>query len=106
MGEFGELENNSGYTICKYLERKLKKNIPGIRIEYYIPNQAKRIIVEDMTKILFKPPEKKVYEEDSEMCILKKASKILRRKARKFMKTTVEFSRMAVKHNEKSYAHS
>ena len=40
------------------------------------------------------------------MCILKKASKILRRKARKFMKTTVEFSRMAVKHNEKSYAHS
>ena len=37
---------------------------------------------------------------------LKKASKILRRRAREFMKTTVEFSGMAVKHNEKSYARS
>ena len=40
--------------ICKYLEKKLKKNIPGNRIKYNIPNQAKGIIVEDLTKILFK----------------------------------------------------
>ena len=46
-------------TICKYLERKFKKNIPEIRTEYYVPNQANRTIVEDMTKILFKLAEEK-----------------------------------------------
>ena len=46
-------------TICKYLERKFKKNIPEIRTEYYIPNQANRTIVEDMTKILLKLAEEK-----------------------------------------------
>ena len=37
------------------------------------------------------------------MCILKKS---LLKKAREFMKTTVEFSGMAVKHNENTYARS
>ena len=101
MGEFGEHDNRNGYTIRKYLERTLKKNIPGIRIEYFIPNQAKRIIVEDMTKILFKLAEEKANEEDSEICILKKAAKILRRNTQEFMKTPANFSgSMAVKHNE------
>ena len=90
-------------NFTQYLDRKLKKNIPGIRIEYYIPNQAKRIIVEDMTKILFKLTEEKENEEDSEICILKKAAKILRRRTQEFMETPVEFSgSMAVKHNEKN----
>ena len=43
MGEFGGHYNSSGYTIRNYQERTLKKNIPGIRIEYFIPNRAKRI---------------------------------------------------------------
>ena len=77
MGEFGEHDNRSGYTIRKYLERTLKKNIPGIRTEYFIPNQEKRIVAEDMTKILFKRAEEKANEEDNEICILKKAAKIL-----------------------------
>lgn len=33
MGEFGEHNSRSGYSICKYLERKLKKDIPGIRMK-------------------------------------------------------------------------
>ena len=101
MSEFGEYDNRNGYTIRKYLERTLKKNVSRIRIEYFIPNQAKRIIVEYMTKILFKLAEQKPNEEDSEICILKKAAKILRRNTQEFMKTPVNFSgSMAVKHNE------
>ena len=36
--------------------------------------------MEDMTKILFKFAEEKANEEDSEICIPKKAAKILRRR--------------------------
>ena len=101
LSEFGEYDNRNGYTIRKYLERTLKKNVSRIRIEYFIPNQAKRIIVEYMTKILFKLAEQKPNEKDSEICILKKAAKILRRNTQEFMKTPVNFSgSMAVKHNE------
>ena len=101
MDEFGEDDNRSGYTVRKYLERKLKNYIPGIRTEYYIPNQAKTIIVEDMTKILFKLAEEKGNKEDSEISILKEASKILQRRTQEFMKTTAEFSgSMEMKHNE------
>ena len=87
--------------ICKYLEKKLKKNIPGNRIKYNIPNQAKRIIVEDLTKILFKLVEEKAHKEDSEICILKKVTKVLRRRTQEFMKILLEFSgSMAVKNNK------
>ena len=87
--------------ICKYLEKKLKKNIPGNRIKYNIPNQAKRIIVEDLTKILFKLVEEKAHQEDSEICILKKVTKVLRRRTQEFMKILLEFSgSMAVKNNK------
>ena len=90
-----------GYTVHNYLERKLKQTIPGISIEYYMPNQAKSIIVEDITKILFKLAEERANKEDSEICILKKAAKIIRRKRQESMKTIVEFSgSMEVKHNE------
>ena len=77
MGKFGEHDNRSGYTIRKHLEKELMKNIPGNRINYYRPNQVKRIIAENMTKILFKLAEEKANKEDSEICILKKAAKIL-----------------------------
>ena len=73
------------YNFTQYLDRKLKKNIPEIRIEYYIPNQAKRIPVEDITKILFKLAEEKANEKSSETCILKKAAKILRSRTKEFM---------------------
>ena len=53
------------------------KNIPGNRINYYRPNQVKRITAENMTKILFKLAEEKANKEDSEICIVKKAAKIL-----------------------------
>ena len=69
MGEFGGHYNSSGYTIRNYQERTLKKNIPGIRIEYFIPNQTKRTTVEDMTKILFKLAEEKANEEENEICM-------------------------------------
>ena len=75
MGEFGEHSNRSGYTIPKYQKNMLKKNIPGIMIEYYMPNHTKRVIVEDMTNILFKLAEEKADGENSEICILKKAAK-------------------------------
>ena len=81
MDELGEHDNRIGYTIRKYLEGKLKLKVPGIRIEYFIPNQAKRTIVEDKTKILFKLAEGKANEEDSEICILKKAAKVVRRRS-------------------------
>ena len=102
MGKFGEHDNRSDYTIHKYLERKYtRKNITGIWIEYYnIPNQAKKIFVEDMAKILFKLTEENANKEGSEICIL---AKILRR-TQKFMKTPVEFSgSMAAKHNENDF---
>ena len=55
-----------------------------------------------MTKILFKLVEEKANEEDSEICIFKKAAKILRRRPQEFMETPVHFSgSMAVKHNKK-----
>ena len=57
--------------------------------------------MEDITKILFKLAEERANKEDSEICILKKAAKILRRKRQESMKTIVEFSgSMEVKHNE------
>ena len=40
-------------------------------------NQAKGMIMADMTKILFKLAEGKAIEADSKICILKKATKIL-----------------------------
>ena len=99
LGEFGDHDNRSGYAIRKYLERTLKKNIPGIRIEYFIPNQTKRTTVEDMTKILFKLAEEKANEEENEICMY--TAKILRRRTQEFMKTPVKFSdSMAVKHNQ------
>ena len=55
-----------------------------------------------MTKILFKLAEEKANKENSEICILKKAAKILLRRTQELKKTSVEFSgSMAVKHNEK-----
>ena len=90
------------YNFTQHLDRKLKKNIPRIRIECYIPTQANRIIVEDMKKIIFKVAEEKLNEGDSDICILTKTTKILRRRTQKFMKTLVEFSgSMAMKPNEK-----
>ena len=67
MREFGEHHNRSGYAIRKYLEKKLKKNVPGIRIEYYLWNQVNRIIVENMTRILFKHAEEKANGENSDI---------------------------------------
>ena len=90
LGEFGDHDNRSGYAIRKYLERTLKKNIPGIRIEYFIPNQTKRTTVEDMTKILFKLAEEKANEEENEICMY--TAEILRRRTQEFMKTPVKFS--------------
>ena len=99
LGEFGGHDNRSGYAIRKYLERTLKKNIPGIRIEYFIPNQTKRTMVEDMTKILFKLAEENANEEENEICMY--TAEILRRRTQEFMKTPVKFSgSMAVKHNQ------
>ena len=42
------------------LNRKLKKNMREIRIECYIPNRGKKIIVEDKTKLLNLAEEKPV----------------------------------------------
>ena len=92
------------YNFTQHLDRKLKKNIPGIRIECSIPTKANRIIVEDMKKIIFKLAEEKLNEGYSDICILKEATKILRRRTQKFMKTLREFSgSVAVKPNEKNY---
>ena len=101
MGEFGEHSNRSGYALRKNLNKKLKKNILATRIEYYILNQAKRVIVKDMTKILFKLADEKANGDHKEIFILKKTAKILRRRTQEFMKTSVELSgSMSVKHNE------
>ena len=57
-----------------------------------------------MKKIIFKLAEEKLNEGYSDICILKKATKILRRRTQKFMKTLIEFSgSVAVKPNEKNY---
>ena len=54
-----------------------------------------------MTITLSKLAEEKANEEENEICILKKAPKILRRRTQEFMKTPVKFSgSMAVKHNQ------
>ena len=40
-----------------------------------MPNQAKRVIVEDMTNVLFKLVEENANGENNEICILKKTAK-------------------------------
>ena len=46
--------------VKRTLNRKLKKNMREIRIECYIPNWGKKIIVEDKTKLLNLAEEKPV----------------------------------------------
>ena len=75
LGEFGDHGIRSGQVICKYTKRKLRNMIPGIRLEYYISNQSKRIAVDGFTKMFLKLASEKTNEEDSDICVLKKAEK-------------------------------